>query len=410
MSIIKIKKRETPFVQIDKTALQDTRLSWKAKGILAYLLSLPQDWQLYIKELQEHATDGRDSTSKGINELIKIGYITREKKRDDKGHFKGYQYNVFEQPQTETPQTGNPFTENPKTDKPKTGEPITENPQLLIINNTNKENNNKNNTNKEDNGDKSPATNPKKEVETKKQDKPLAEPSKAQRLNEQLIKQFKEVMEHLIAKTGRAFKIAKTDALIKRSDKFKKIAARLREGYIVSDLKAVIDTKCKEWLESPKMSQFLQPSTLFCARNFEKYLDQAQNTNLTNYETTKQKSRSHRNGARTTEKFRNGVDGFLRAYSEAISVEDIDHDELAASWNTKKVAHPRLAWKVWTNQSIDHLPQLGKDLGLANIPSQKLWASFWWVHAKLGNAGQIPKRGVNNWYLVQTDWRHLRLF
>lgn len=180
-------------------------------------------------------------------------------------------------------------------------------------------------------GDSSPATNPKKEVETKKEDKPLAEPLKAQRLNEQLVKQFKEVMEHFIAKTGRAFKIAKTDALIKRSDKFKKIAARLRDGHTVSDLKTVIDTKCKEWLESPKMSQFLQPSTLFCLKNFEKYLDQAQNTNLISHETRQQQPRTNRNGARTSQKFRDGVDGFLKAYSQAISVEDIDHDELAAS-------------------------------------------------------------------------------
>ena len=76
MSKITRQKRNTPFVQIDKNALQDERLSWKAKGLLAYLLSLPDDWQIYINELKNHAKDGRDSTRTAMNELIKFGYIS----------------------------------------------------------------------------------------------------------------------------------------------------------------------------------------------------------------------------------------------------------------------------------------------------------------------------------------------
>lgn len=39
MSIVRINKRDNPYVQIDHRVLEDTRLSWKAKGLLAYLLS-----------------------------------------------------------------------------------------------------------------------------------------------------------------------------------------------------------------------------------------------------------------------------------------------------------------------------------------------------------------------------------
>ena len=87
-------------------------------------------------------------------------------------------------------------------------------------------------------------------------------------------------MQYLIEKTGKAFKIGDTEAKIKRSDKFKKINARLVDGYAVEDFKAVIDTKCREWLESPKMSKYLTPATLFSLTKFEKYLDESQNANI----------------------------------------------------------------------------------------------------------------------------------
>jgi uncharacterized phage protein (TIGR02220 family) len=138
-------------------------------------------------------------------------------------------------------------------------------------------------------------------------------------------------MQYLIEKTGKAFKIGDTEAKIKRSDKFKKINARLVDGYAVNEFKAVIDTKCREWLESPKMSKYLQPSTLFCLKNFEKYLDESQNTNNHEKAQPQQLNRSNRNGARTTKKFRDGVDKFLESYSQAISFENLDLDEPAAS-------------------------------------------------------------------------------
>ena len=39
--VIRVRKRPNNFVMIDKTFLEDDRLSFKAKGILAYLLSKP---------------------------------------------------------------------------------------------------------------------------------------------------------------------------------------------------------------------------------------------------------------------------------------------------------------------------------------------------------------------------------
>ena len=50
------------------------------------------------------------------------------------------------------------------------------------------------------------------------------------------------------------------------------ISARLNEGHSVDDLKLVIDSKSREWLNDPKMIQYLRPSTLFQASKFQGYL------------------------------------------------------------------------------------------------------------------------------------------
>lgn len=67
---------------MDRTALNDDRLSWKAKGIMAYLLSMPDNWTFYMEELQTHATDGERAFRSGFKELKDHGYITRQPVRE----------------------------------------------------------------------------------------------------------------------------------------------------------------------------------------------------------------------------------------------------------------------------------------------------------------------------------------
>ena len=54
----------------------------------------------------------------------------------------------------------------------------------------------------------------------------------------------------------------------------KHIVARLKQCYTVDDFKHVIDVKCAEWLNDPKMAQYLRPETLFTELHFENYLQQ----------------------------------------------------------------------------------------------------------------------------------------
>ena len=56
-------------------AIRNKNLSFKAKGLFVYLLSLPDDWELYKSELKDHSKDKRVSIDLALNELIENGYL-----------------------------------------------------------------------------------------------------------------------------------------------------------------------------------------------------------------------------------------------------------------------------------------------------------------------------------------------
>lgn len=80
-TIIRVDKRLVPFVMIDNRVFEDRRMSWRAKGLLGYLLSRPPNWEIIVADLINQSTDGRDSVYAAIGELIKCGYATHKKMR-----------------------------------------------------------------------------------------------------------------------------------------------------------------------------------------------------------------------------------------------------------------------------------------------------------------------------------------
>ena len=112
-------KKEKNYTVIDNTFIKDTRLSWKAKGLMTYLLSLPDDWTIHLSEIEQHATDGKSALRSAINELKEFGYLKAEQKREN-NRFAEMVYIIIENPdspltdfqQTENLQTENLQTEN----------------------------------------------------------------------------------------------------------------------------------------------------------------------------------------------------------------------------------------------------------------------------------------------------------
>ena len=115
MGIVRVAKNSN-YVVMNRTALNDKRLSWRAKGIMAYLLSMPDDWVFYMEELQTHSTDGKTSFTNGFKELKDCGYVERKPIKDEiSGKITHWETIVHEipievKPQVEKPHDGKPVS------------------------------------------------------------------------------------------------------------------------------------------------------------------------------------------------------------------------------------------------------------------------------------------------------------
>lgn len=121
----------TNFTIVDNAILERPDLSWRAKGLLIYLLSRPNDWRIYTKHLVSAFNLGRNPSGKEavqsiINELIETGYIIKDSTRNDAGRFEGISYLVFAEPQQNSdiqPQTAKPASvKNDQSNKSKSPE------------------------------------------------------------------------------------------------------------------------------------------------------------------------------------------------------------------------------------------------------------------------------------------------
>jgi hypothetical protein len=71
-----------PYTQIANELLNFKNLSFKAKGIYAYLYSKPTDWDFAANRIALDGLDGREAILSGLKELIDAGYLTRRKMPD----------------------------------------------------------------------------------------------------------------------------------------------------------------------------------------------------------------------------------------------------------------------------------------------------------------------------------------
>jgi hypothetical protein len=100
-TIVRVSRRET-FAVLDKYFIDnDDRLSWKAKGILTYLLAKPDNWRVCVADIAKRAQDGPRAVYSGLKELEQTGYVRRFVNRDDKGRITSWEIVVYERPQNE---------------------------------------------------------------------------------------------------------------------------------------------------------------------------------------------------------------------------------------------------------------------------------------------------------------------
>jgi hypothetical protein len=115
--IIRTPRPEQRFTIIDNRTIEDQRLSYKARGILTYILSRPDNWATSAVGLARLAPEGRDAILAGLTELETAGYLKRVRTQDHAGRWKTVTH-VYDRPwrtcaEDDSPNPDYPNSENP---------------------------------------------------------------------------------------------------------------------------------------------------------------------------------------------------------------------------------------------------------------------------------------------------------
>lgn len=81
---MKLSKQNLPFTTVANEVLCNPSISWKAKGLYAYLFSKPDGWEFSSNRITREGLDGRHLVQATLRELENYGYLERTKKSNGK--------------------------------------------------------------------------------------------------------------------------------------------------------------------------------------------------------------------------------------------------------------------------------------------------------------------------------------
>ena len=112
MAVFKVEKTNN-FTIMSNHHLQNKNLSLKAKGLLSYMLSLPNDWDYSLAGLVANSKESKTSIRNTLNELKENHYLSITKLYPNQTESKKieYVYNIYEEPHLE-PSIQKQYTEN----------------------------------------------------------------------------------------------------------------------------------------------------------------------------------------------------------------------------------------------------------------------------------------------------------
>lgn len=104
MSVIKVKIQKD-FTVLYNGVLEDPNLSFKAKGLWAYCMSRPENWEFHVSHLAKVSKEKEKSIYAALEELMEAGLVTRIQQNKKKGERQGregfgkMEYTIYPYPQ-----------------------------------------------------------------------------------------------------------------------------------------------------------------------------------------------------------------------------------------------------------------------------------------------------------------------
>lgn len=134
-NLIKRTKRNDNFTIVNNDILRNPNMSFEAKGMLCYILSLPDDWILHTSKLMSDFKIGRHYLKRCFDEIEKCGYMKKKGVSKGKGgRFEGFEYEFYDTLIT-TPRVDSPHADFPHTEEQHLQRTNIDNKELINTNN-----------------------------------------------------------------------------------------------------------------------------------------------------------------------------------------------------------------------------------------------------------------------------------
>jgi hypothetical protein len=125
MGQIRRAPRRRKWTTVERAIVEDKRLSYKARGILIWILAKPDDWTIDGRAIANHGSEGRDSCYAGLKELEIVGYLERRRSQDPTTGRWSTESVVHECPiEAPNPDFQDPVDQDPGTQDPGTQDPV----------------------------------------------------------------------------------------------------------------------------------------------------------------------------------------------------------------------------------------------------------------------------------------------
>lgn len=88
------------FVHAPKALFEDNTITWKAKGMIAWMASHSEHYKLHVSVVIKNSKEGRDSVYSGLKEICTSTYGRKVRFQNNQGHIK-YHYAISVTPHTD---------------------------------------------------------------------------------------------------------------------------------------------------------------------------------------------------------------------------------------------------------------------------------------------------------------------